>query len=181
MLRIRTDLLDLSGNPTLEQEKKPVPIYRRVDKVVKCFESIANHKNIDLVMTGQSYASGIGPDVFEIIPYVLIDNAVKYAPNYSNISVVVWETTKSIEIIVKSLGPNIESEEQESIFLKGVRSKAAKARDAAGSGIGLFLAKTLVGQFGGKIWVEVGTTDTSTPSGLCREITFCVSVPRHAD
>ena len=177
MLRIRTEVLDFAGNPDLLHEERHVPIYRRVDKVVRSFSPSAERKNIELLLTGNSFARGLGPDVFEIIPYVLIDNALKYSPRESEVKVSVYETSSSVEIVVDSLGPDIEPAERDQIFQRGFRSEAARSREVSGSGIGLYLAKLLVEKFRGTIGVEVCGPLLTSKVGSCRSILFSVSIP----
>lgn len=177
MLRIRTDVLDFSGNPNAEQVMEAIPIYRRVDKVVKCFTPISERKGTKISIQGPSFAESLGPNVFEIIPYVLIDNAVKYAPSLSNISVTVLDLTDEIVLTVESLGPDISPNERDRIFERGVRGDAAKTIENSGSGVGLFLAKSLIQKFGGTISVEVSDSQLSYQQHNYHNVTFEVRLP----
>lgn len=179
MLKLRTDVLDYSGDTTQIHDPELVPVYRRTDKVVRCFTPQATAKGVTLQLIGESHSFSLGPNVFEIIPYVLIENAIKYAPRNSEIRIAFVETAQTIQIHFVSNGPNIARDERERIFEKGFRSKAAQSRRTSGSGIGLFLAKTLVEKFDGSISVEVGYDDVHSTEGLCKQITFVVSVPRN--
>ncbi len=178
MLKIRTDLLDFSGNPSSDLEIKDVPIYRRVDKVVRSFRPIATRQNVTLQFSGSSFSSSRGPDVFEIVTYVLLDNAIKYSPRNSDVKIRIFEIENNIEIEIKSLGPHIDFDEREKIFRKNYRSQNAVQRGSAGSGIGLYLADMLVRRFGGRISVEVGEMTFSSSDGDVRDITFKVAVPK---
>lgn len=157
MLKLRTDLLDFSGNPTAEVEAERVPIYRRVDKVVRCFQLAAANHGQTISIKGNSFSFAFGPNVFEIVPYVLIDNAIKYAPANSDIVVRFTEYDQEIRFSVESLGPRIMESENQSIFTKGFRGKAVSQAIVAGSGIGLFLALNLVNKFNGTLSVDCGS------------------------
>ena len=173
MLKIRTDLLDFEGAPDTAPIAEKVPVYRRFDKVKKCFEPIAASKDLVIQITGYSRGYSRGPDVFEIIPYVLIDNAVKYAPRKSTIEILFSEPANEIVCSVSSTGPKILDDEVNMIFTKGYRGKVALANEKNGSGLGLFLAKSLVESFRGQIAVESVHRD----GDYCTNV-FTVRVPK---
>lgn len=178
MLKIRTDVLDYAGNTSQIHDKEPIPVYRRIDKVVRCFTSQASAKGVTLQLIGENHSKTMGPNVFEIIPYVLIDNAIKYAPRNSEIRIAFLELDTSIEIHFVSLGPSISKGEFSRVFEKGYRGSAAKERFSSGSGIGLYLAKKLVEEFNGSISVEVDQKDHYGSEGPCKLVTFKVCVPK---
>lgn len=177
MLKLRTDLLDYSGNPNADLQYMNVPVYRRTHKVVKSFMPFAAKKSIHLHIRGTSYSGCYGPEAFEIIPYVLIDNAIKYSPNNSQIQVNAIESTESISFTFSSLGPNIEPHERSKIFDKNYRSPNASKAGVGGSGIGLYLASQLVERFKGKIEVDVGKDAYSSSRGEVHDIVFRVTLP----
>jgi signal transduction histidine kinase len=154
MLSIRIDLLDFVANRITLTNQVPIPVFRRVDKVVRCFRSKANAKAIRLDLRGASYGVALGPKIFELIPYAIIDNAIKYAPSNSDVIVVVTEDPTRIRVTFNSLGPRIDNDEVTKIFEKGYRSRHAVGAGTAGTGIGLSMAKTLLeDHFGGTISV----------------------------
>lgn len=151
MLKIRTDILDYSGYVDLADMETNVPIYRRVHKVVRSFSPFAKHSGTNIKLNGSSYRESYGPNVFEIISYLLIDNAVKYSPKHETVTVTVEEDEKTITVDVNSTGPQIMREEMEAIFVDGFRGSNAKKLGKPGNGMGLELAKRLVMQFNGEI------------------------------
>ncbi|SFK64303.1 sensor histidine kinase [Shimia haliotis] len=178
MLKLRTDVLDLAGNPNGDDGTFQTPVFKKVDKVVRCFRPSAEKRNIELSLAGPSHGRCLGPNVFEILPYLLIDNAIKYSPANSTIEVSCRDVEKSVEIKISSIGPLISGDEKKRIFEKGYRSVAARQGQNSGTGTGLFLAKQLVGQFNGEIWVEVDEEKIiETSGGVAQEVSFCVSVP----
>jgi Signal transduction histidine kinase len=177
MLRIRTDILDFTESRGVELEDVNIPIYRKFDKVVKSFQPGCKLKNIDLAISGASHSLARGPDCAEIIAYILIDNALKYSPLNHNIAVLVEEAANQISISITSLGPVMSEKELPKIFEKGFRSISARLLDAGGTGYGLFLAKTLVGRFAGKITCKQHGEITRTNKGEFQDTTFVVSFP----
>ncbi len=86
-----------------------------------------------------------------VVVHTLIDNAVKYAPPYSEIRVEFGqaESGRRVELTVQSLGPKIEASERQIIFLPFARGKAAKdKKDIEGMGFGLAFAHQIMAQYG---------------------------------
>lgn len=78
----------------------------------------------------------------EIVPMILIDNAIKYAPNGSKIYVYLNRENKTVA--VESPGPLIRDDELRTIFEEGVRGYHAMGVQEAGQGRGLYIAKNIL-------------------------------------
>lgn len=178
MLSYRIDLVDyMSSGGDFDQSVRFIA-YRKVDKVVRCFRPKALQKNCAIDLTGQSFSESFGPPIFDLAIYPIIDNAVKYAPAGTKISVRVLEIDKKVQIEVFSLGPRINVEEKEKIFLKNYRSSAARKSVAAGSGEGLSMAKGLIEQqFYGSIIVDQDDQFSSNGGGEFFGTRFTVNIP----
>ena len=59
-----------------------------------------------------------------------------------------------VEISIKDTGIGIPKDEQSNIFKRFYRDKNAVSTIAAGSGLGLFIAKSIIERHGGKLWFE---------------------------
>ncbi len=176
ILKIRTDVLDYSGNPDVFDEDRSVPLYRRSDKVIKSFTAFAAKKNIRLHKTGASFGEARGPNAFEIVPYAILDNAIKYSPYNNDISISFREAAGYFELSVTSVGPKIDGAEIEEIFQKGFRGRFARTSGLPGSGIGLFLAKKLVERFRGTISVAT-SGEYLIDQQKMSDVTFRVAIP----
>lgn len=179
MLRVRTDLLDYSGNPGAYTDKVIVPVHQKLFKVIKSFEVVASRNGAKIWLEGTSYHGAYGPDVFELVAYLLIDNAIKYSPRKSDITVKIWADRQVIKLEFRSVGPQIAPEEEKLIFSRGQRGAEAKRMGLPGSGIGLHLARTLVDQFGGKIWVSTSASQYLIGEAHMTDICFHVDLPLH--
>ena len=82
----------------------------------------------------------------------LVENAVKYTPRSSPISIVAKRVPHGVEVAVEDSGPGVPSGEEESIFEKFHRA----AGSGPGMGIGLTICRGIVAAHGGKIWYERG-------------------------
>ena len=177
MLKVRTDLLDLSGNPNASRPVKQIPIFKKLDKVLRCFGSFAEGRGVHISLKGECFRRIRGPDVFEIVPYIIVDNAIKYSPSPGELDVSIWNLPDRTQVTFRSTGPVIEGDEREKIFARGYRSRGAIKTGLQGSGIGLFLAKSLVQEFGGTLGIDVASARYAINGGTYTDVCFEVSLP----
>jgi signal transduction histidine kinase len=83
----------------------------------------------------------------------LLDNAIKYSPRESKVSVELKKETIAITLSVKDEGRGIANEEKNKVFEKFYRIGNAHTKGAKGTGLGLFLTKKIVQQHRGNIIV----------------------------
>ncbi|WKZ30545.1 MAG: GAF domain-containing sensor histidine kinase [Candidatus Dojkabacteria bacterium] len=91
----------------------------------------------------------------------IIDNGINYTKQ-GGIYINVEETKDKVLTSIKDSGIGIPKESQDKIFKRFSRLDNAKKVRPDGTGIGLYIAKTIVESHGGKIWFEskenIGTT-----------------------
>jgi signal transduction histidine kinase len=84
----------------------------------------------------------------------LVDNAIKYTPNGGNVDVNVYTSDRSIIVAVKDTGLGISPENQNLVFQRHVRLPRQEHKKVKGSGLGLFIVKSVAQRHGGTAWVE---------------------------
>lgn len=177
MLKMRTDALDFVGNPASLIQYSQIRPFRKIDKVIRCFKSSALFQRKVVNLSGSSFGTLRGPEIFELVPYVLLDNAIKYSPEMYPIEVSVYEDSY-FEFFVESYGPFIDRNEYDDIFRKGVRGRAAVSSGAPGSGVGLSLVKKLVeDHFSGTINVEQSMQSDFVDGVYYHKTRFTVRLP----
>ncbi|WP_196334376.1 sensor histidine kinase [Paraclostridium sordellii] len=82
---------------------------------------------------------------------ILIDNAIKYTKEDDYIIVRLFEEGSNIKIEVEDSGIGIKEEELPLIFNRFYRASSHRESNKDGSGIGLSIAKILIGNLNGKI------------------------------
>ena len=93
----------------------------------------------------------------------LLDNAIKYSPENSEIIVSVdTEHNNAAFIEVKDNGPGIPEEHHEKIFERFYRVDKGRSREMGGSGLGLAIARWAVTAQGGKLTMESKTGEGSS-------------------
>lgn len=92
----------------------------------------------------------------------LIENAINYSPENTNVSITTNEKDGIAEITVTDQGIGIAEQEQERIFERFYRVDPARSRETGGTGLGLSIVKHVATNHGGEITVwsspNVGST-----------------------
>ena len=142
LISIRLDSYDFHVNPEAfaTGSKTPIPIFRKIEKAKHCLQVECGRKRVRIKLDGQSYQSITGHAVFELLPFVLLENAIKYSPPDQEITVSFVEENHRLEVIINSIGPILYEEEQKHLFERDFRGANAK-RTSGGSGAGLHFAK----------------------------------------
>lgn len=95
----------------------------------------------------------------------LIENAIKYTPTYTPISVALVEIGDSIMISVADLGNGIADHDKSKVFEKFFRLEDEQIRKTKGTGLGLYLSAKIIDDHKG----ELSVTD-NTPNGCIFKI-----------
>ncbi len=92
----------------------------------------------------------------------LIENAVKYTKSEGLIKIGVDEADGMVRVSIADNGIGIPKQEQNNIFSKFFRAENANGSEVGGSGLGLFIVKSIIEKHKGHIWfesaVDKGTT-----------------------
>jgi heavy metal sensor kinase len=86
----------------------------------------------------------------------IIENAIKYGPGASQISIQVLKRGDYAEISVEDCGETIPEDLREKVFERFFRIDASRSRQAGGSGLGLAIAKWAIETNGGTIILRPG-------------------------
>lgn len=81
----------------------------------------------------------------------LLENAVKYTPEYGKIEVKVRNVKSTLEISIKDNGIGIPQKDQAKLFSKFFRADNVVRMQTEGSGLGLFIVKNIIEKHGGEI------------------------------
>lgn len=139
-----TDILVAKEDREILKKSAPKAVFKSFDKIQRCYTAFASKSRIKFNLIGESRGMTNGLEHFELIPMIIIDNAVKYSPNDSEIEVELSETQTTITAKIKSWGPKIHESEKTSIFEKNFRGEEAINTKKNGNGIGLFFVKKLL-------------------------------------
>jgi signal transduction histidine kinase len=174
------DLLDVSRMDlgTFLIDREPTDIRNICQNVIKEFEIKIAEKKLQF---GVHYDNDIpiiqaDPQLIQIILQNLISNAIRYTSDGGKIDVKISVSAVSrrkkdsdnILIAVADTGCGIPESQKSKIFTRMFRADNAKSIQAGGTGLGLYIIKSILGQANGKIWFESQENKGST---------FYVSIP----
>ncbi|MBA2505739.1 MAG: hypothetical protein H0V29_07320 [Thermoleophilaceae bacterium] len=92
----------------------------------------------------------------------LIGNAIKFSDDGTPVEVSAGPVDGEIVVHVSDHGRGITADKQSQIFERFAQVDASDSREKGGTGLGLPIARTIVEQHGGRIWVESEPGEGST-------------------
>ena len=117
--------------------------------VLSTMESVASKK--DIILKSDIAHIEVMSDALVLgqIMTILIDNAIKYSPEASEVAVVSVEQKHGVTLEVRDKGLGIDPKDQPYIFDRFYRADAARTRTAtSGHGLGLAIAQSLCERYG---------------------------------
>lgn len=164
MLSARLGLTDIELNPSaaLRQPKFKSGIFKKFEKARHVLSTRAKTRRIEIKLHGNSYTEISTLPAFELMPFLILDNALKYSPKGNIIDVYHSEPAPNDWCVrVDSIGPLVGQHELEKIFERGYRGEHSSA--TGGEGLGLFLAKVLCDFHSISISAECTPEKTASP------------------
>ncbi|OIO46937.1 MAG: hypothetical protein COU83_02910 [Candidatus Portnoybacteria bacterium CG10_big_fil_rev_8_21_14_0_10_40_22] len=159
MIHLVNDLLNVSK---IEEGKIPYQ-YQRVQIIDKLREVVDENQSqlqrvnlrLNLILPDDEIPEILADsEKIKSVLEIIIDNAVKYTLPGGQIDISVKQQGQEIEICVADTGVGIPKNQQSDIFTKFFRGANVVRMQTEGTGLGLFLAKTVVEEHGGRIWFE---------------------------
>jgi PAS domain S-box-containing protein len=162
--RVVNDMLDVSLIEAggLVVDLQPVPLDHVLGRVVKEFRE--QHPDRPVVLRDEGSSAIVFADPFRVeqVMLNLLSNAHKYTPAALPIRVSTLTSDGSVTIGVRDQGEGIAAEHCDMIFDRFYRVQDGPGARQPGTGLGLYIARTLVEAMSGRIWVdsEVGAGTT---------------------
>jgi len=113
-----------------------------------------NGHSVEIDLPQEPLAAQADPEKVRQVFNILVENALRYSPAGGKVTVGARKNADRVEVRVVDEGMGIPAAERERIFRKFYRAESAARDGAAGTGLGLFIAKELVTAMGGRIWVD---------------------------
>jgi PAS domain S-box-containing protein len=157
MSRLILELLDVSRIETgrLEIRREPINWPGFVRDVVHHHHTSVSDRRFHLNVPEKSHRIVNGDrDRLEQVLGNLLENAVKYSPEGSDIYVVVEDRGDSVVTAICDRGIGIPADEIQQVFERFHRGRQVSSTNYGGLGLGLYITKQIVERHGGSIWVE---------------------------
>ncbi len=151
----------------LRLERESLDIAQVLDRVLEHFAPHAAGRTMRVTTAPNLPRISADPDLLALALRQLVDNALKYSPPASPVSMMADLEGDRMVIRVHDRGPGIPDRERERIFDKFYRRDGAKGR-VSGTGMGLYIAREILRAHGGDIWIE-GEADEGSE--------FCAGLP----
>jgi two-component system, OmpR family, phosphate regulon sensor histidine kinase PhoR len=167
------DLLELSRLESkefrLKKEQVLMPVVASI--VMGLFRERAEKKGVRLKveLPGDLPALTTDQRALEQVVSNLVDNAVKYCPAGSQVTVSAEKANGSVKVVVSDTGPGIDPKHVPRLFERFYRVDAGRSREIGGTGLGLSIVKHLVDAMGGEVTVK---------SAVGQGSSFAVTLPQ---
>jgi signal transduction histidine kinase len=168
LLRMIVNLLDLgkADEGRLAPVRQPIPLAMLFEEVVATMRPRASESHVAITASAGGVVLEGDLDMFRRTLENLVDNAIRYAPEGTAITLAAAAVADGVEIRVADAGPGVPYAQRAHIFDRFAQGEAGTAR--TGRGLGLAFCKLVVETHGGRIWVDDGG-----PGAV-----FCIRVPR---
>lgn len=126
-----------------------------LEDVVRRHEFLARVKKIELKTNLEPlFPVPVDSDLIRQVFSNIIENAIKYSPDETEITILSEEKDGFVWVSVLDQGVGITEDELPFVFSQFFRSKNVKSSPIKGSGLGLYLAKYFAELHGGELFVE---------------------------
>lgn len=146
---------------SLQMKIEPLNLSELLQGVAEDMQFVAQKKNLNLTYqlsnsSGKAlaplYYVAANPERLREVVMNLIDNAIKFTAE-GGITVTLTGDDKFVQIDVSDTGLGISNEDIPHLFQKFYRIDSSATRTIGGTGLGLYLCRTVVELFNGRIWV----------------------------
>ena len=143
-------------------------ISEKVIRIALGFEQKINDKKVDLDLDiPDTCTINANHDALFQVVYNLFDNALKFVNEGGSIQIYMAVKNGRLQFNILNTGSEIDPESLKYIFERFYKSDKSRGQNPHGSGLGLYIAKTLVGRHGGDISAKSGDGKTE----------FCFNIP----
>ncbi|MCZ7392042.1 MAG: GAF domain-containing protein [Candidatus Methanoperedens sp.] len=159
LTRLIDSLLFLSiqqmGKPEIKMKPKPQLIDEIITASMADMNVLAGKKNISIIKDVPSNLAAMGDrDRLTEVFLNLMDNAIKFTPVGGKITIKAWEEKNSVHTSVTDTGVGIPKSVLPFLFQRFYQADASLARKYGGTGLGLYICKSIVDAHKGEIWIE---------------------------
>ena len=164
--RLVRNMLDISRLQAMGVEESRMTRFdlgELMSDVIITFEQKINGKglNVDVELPDRPVWVKAERDGITQVVYNLLDNAIKFCPQGGKLGLFLALEGGKAKVTVQNSGPTIDQNELPLLFDRFHKADKSRSADREGWGLGLYIAKTIVGAYGGDIWAtsENGITN----------------------
>ncbi|HUR81772.1 MAG TPA: ATP-binding protein [Thermoanaerobaculia bacterium] len=156
MSRLILELLDVSRIETgrLEIRREAIAWPQFVRDVVHRHHTAVSDRRFHVSVPDAGKVVTGDRDRLEQVLGNLLENAVKYSPDGSDVTVTVEDRGDALVTAVCDRGIGIPADELAQVFERFHRGRQVSSTNYGGLGLGLYITKQIIERHGGSIWVE---------------------------
>lgn len=156
LVRLVNDVLALNRleSGQVELKKQWCEVATLVQQAFSSVQNLAEANQVDLRSSTGNIQVWADPDWLVQVLVNLINNAVKFSPAGTTVSVNVEPQPQQVLFRVTDQGRGIPSEKLETIFGQFQQVNMSDSRQKGGTGLGLSICRLIVQRHGGRIWAE---------------------------
>lgn len=141
IMNAHISFVTIDMNPEFYGLQQPIPLnmHGTIYRVTQIFKGKAKNKGIKIKMNKEQDIPHLTTlPIAKVLPYIILDNAVKYSPSYSQVNITFLKGVDSMSIEFDSSGPKLLENESKKIFERGYRGTKAENINELGRGLGLY-------------------------------------------
>ncbi len=166
MINLVNDLLNIARVEQGRLNVKPTAVHleKVIQNLMKEYKELAKSSNVKLFFSSKKELKPVFIDQqgVELVLRNLIDNAIRYTKGEGEVGINLFEKKNLIRCEIKDEGVGIPKEDRKRIFQKFFRSQNIMKYQTQGTGLGLFIAKSVIDASNGKIGFESEENKGST-------------------
>lgn len=155
MLHLVNDLLDANRIEMGEMgfERESIDLKQLSRETIQGFIALAAASNVTTKLDAAAETFRVEGDreKLKMVITNFLDNAIKYSVGKGGVTLEIRELNDKIMLSVKDEGMGIPKDQQKNVFKKFFRAVNAKQHQTHGTGLGLFISKSIVEALGGEI------------------------------
>jgi signal transduction histidine kinase len=156
MSRLVNDLLDAShlSSGSFKLLREPCDIVQLVNEMVEQLRPVAPHHTLTVIAPDGPLLGDWDSGRLQQALGNLLDNAIKYSDEQTTITVAIATKSDKVLVSVHNQGVSIPSTEVGQLFRPFSRLTAANMSSRQGSGLGLYITKSIINEHGGVLRLE---------------------------
>tara|TARA_R110002072_G_scaffold72354_1_gene172982 strand:+ start:856 stop:1557 length:702 start_codon:yes stop_codon:yes gene_type:complete len=180
LLAILTTVVKYSLNKSfkVEGEKDLRNLHGKFKKAGISLKLRLKNKNIKLNLKSERFPLINLYPIIDTLPYILIDNAIKYSHKDSEINIEMIDLGREITISIENFGPEIFEDEKEKLVERGYRGSHADSSNIPGNGLGLSIAKDICESHNGSLEIKYGNDEYNFNGRTYKKFIVSIILPK---
>lgn len=158
LITMVNEMLDITKieKGDLEMTIEPLNVKEILDSVTKDLDTYSKRHEFEILLSGVDKDIAIKGDKLRVrqVFQNLIDNAIKYSSHPGLLEIATARKGEMVEVTFKDNGIGVPKNEQSKLFGRFYRASNTAKTASSGSGLGLYIVKSIAKQLGGDIQFE---------------------------